>query len=530
MYCDQCGTAVKPTSKFCHSCGHQLQALVTQPVSTQTSADCHIKEIAEVITSSEESAGAQLNGVVQLNSGTPEIHQESSVESSGVPSLFLGAHHPWPRFFARITDMALAAPLLYLSLFYPIGEYPFIEFLLGTYGAASLIDNTWFIAVIVFVLWVPIEAFFLSAFGATFGKWLFGIRVLNSVGNKLSYGNAFLRSCKVLMFGMVLNLPIINMIACLLSYIKLVKTGSTVWDGGADANGTLLVSHRPWSLVRGLICAFTIIVVLVGGALTPVVVAKLNNNYWAGRGKSPTLANSAKVETTSAEQAQAPMDPSLSGAEDIVNGEEKRRLEVAANQGDAVAQYAMGKLSFREGSHKEAARWLHLSAGQGNAKARDHLGNLYYSGLGVPKDTKEAVRLYRLAAAQGVAGANYSLGMAYHDGEGVPRNKVTSLRYFGLAADQGYRSAFHELGNYYWDHSYQQTDERLRRNVVAYALFNHCCSLQPESRLSCGSRDLVKANMSRSQLEIGQALTRDIAQGWPTQEIVRYLKSAPVPK
>lgn len=314
MYCDQCGTEVKTTSRFCHGCGHQLQVPVIEAVSTQAVAasDSHIKASSEVIPSLEKSDGAQLNGVVQLNSGTPEIHQESSVESSGAPSLFLGAHHPWPRFFARITDMALAAPLLYLSLFYPIGEYPFIEFLLGTYGAASLIDNTWFIAVIVFVLWIPIEAAFLSAFGATFGKWAFGIRVQDSDGKHLTYGKAFFRSSKVLMFGLVFNLPIINMIACLLSYIKLVKTGSTVWDDSADANGKLLVSHQPWSLVRGLICAFTIFVVLVSGALTPVVVAKLNNNYWAGRGKLPPLASSAKVEIPSAEQPQASKAPSVS--------------------------------------------------------------------------------------------------------------------------------------------------------------------------------------------------------------------------
>lgn len=530
MYCDQCGMTVKPTSKFCHSCGHQLVAPVTEPVSTQALAepDRHVKTSAEVITSSKESVSPHLNGEVRLDRSPPENHQESSVEPSGAPGLFFGAHHPWPRFFARVIDMALVAPLLYFSLFYPIGEYPFIEFLLGTYRAAPLAAAPLFIAVIVFVLWVPIEAVFLSAFGATFGKWVFGIRVQNSDGKLLSYGKAFIRSCKVLLFGLVFNLPIINMVACLLSYMKLVKTGSTVWDHGADTKGKVLVVHRPWSLVRGGICVLAIFVVLVSGVLTPVIVAKVYNNYWVGRGNLPPLASSAGVAMPSAEQPQASKVAQLSDAEDIVDSEEKRKLEVAANQGDAVAQYAMGKISSSGGNNVEAARWLRLAAAQGNAKAQNHLGNLYFSGLGVPKDTKESLRLYRLAAAQGVAAADRSLGFAYEIGEGVPQDKKASLHYYGLAADEGDIDGIFGLAGHYWRGPFLPEIDK-NKTVIAYALYNLGCS-QSCSPGQASSRDLLYSLMDDRQLKAGQELTRQMVKLKPTTVIARYLKNGAMPR
>jgi TPR repeat protein len=58
----------------------------------------------------------------------------------------------------------------------------------------------------------------------------------------------------------------------------------------------------------------------------------------------------------------------------------------------------------------EAARWFRLAADQGDALAQYNLGTMYYTGRGVPEDDAEAVRWYRLAADQGHAGAQYNLG------------------------------------------------------------------------------------------------------------------------
>ena len=50
-----------------------------------------------------------------------------------------------------------------------------------------------------------------------------------------------------------------------------------------------------------------------------------------------------------------------------------------------------------------------MAANQGDAAAQYNLGVCYECGEGVAKDIKEAVRLYKLAAAQGVAEAKQAL-------------------------------------------------------------------------------------------------------------------------
>lgn len=267
-YCDQCGTASNPNAKFCHKCGHLLQVAV-EPMPTQ-SDDCGIDKVPGTVD--------QLAPIERTNAPqtvAPDLAASVTQVSTGIHD-----HHPWRRLFARMVDMALATPLLYLLLFYPIGEYTFVEYLLGTDLAVPLHEQPYVIGVLIFILWAPIEAGFLSAFGATFGKWAFGVRVLDSDGNRLPYGKAFSRAFGVLMYGLGFGIPLVNLIACLYSYHNLKVTGTTLWD----ENAKVLVSHQAWTPIRSLIAAFAVLLFLVSGVLMPVFVATLSINYWAGRG------------------------------------------------------------------------------------------------------------------------------------------------------------------------------------------------------------------------------------------------------
>ena len=49
----------------------------------------------------------------------------------------------------------------------------------------------------------------------------------------------------------------------------------------------------------------------------------------------------------------------------------------------------------------EAVRWFRLAAEQGDAYAQYNLGRMYANGEGVPEDFVEAVAWYRKAAEQG---------------------------------------------------------------------------------------------------------------------------------
>jgi TPR repeat protein len=94
----------------------------------------------------------------------------------------------------------------------------------------------------------------------------------------------------------------------------------------------------------------------------------------------------------------------------------------------------------------EAARLYRLAADQGNAMAQYSLGLMYSSGEGVAKDEAEAARLFRLAADQGDAVGQYLLGKMYVEGKGVAKDLGEAARLFRLAADQGVALARDALG------------------------------------------------------------------------------------
>ena len=90
--------------------------------------------------------------------------------------------------------------------------------------------------------------------------------------------------------------------------------------------------------------------------------------------------------------------------------EAARFYQSAADQGDAIAQCSLGRMTQRdEGGLKKddeaAAQLYRRSADQGYAQAQVHLGYCYRNGEGTPRDFAMAAQLYRKAADQGIAAA-----------------------------------------------------------------------------------------------------------------------------
>ncbi len=82
----------------------------------------------------------------------------------------------------------------------------------------------------------------------------------------------------------------------------------------------------------------------------------------------------------------------------------------------------------------EAVRRYRLAADQGDASAQYNLGFMYATGQGVPQDGAEAVRWFRLAADQGFADAQANLGFMYATGQGVAQDDVEAHMWYILAA------------------------------------------------------------------------------------------------
>ena len=66
--------------------------------------------------------------------------------------------------------------------------------------------------------------------------------------------------------------------------------------------------------------------------------------------------------------------------------------------------------AYNKKHYKEALKLLNPLAIQGNPKAQNNIGDMYYYGEGVKKNFKEAVKWYQKAAEQGNSDAQYNLG------------------------------------------------------------------------------------------------------------------------
>jgi len=87
---------------------------------------------------------------------------------------------------------------------------------------------------------------------------------------------------------------------------------------------------------------------------------------------------------------------------------------------------------------KEALRWYQVAANRGNAKAQYNLGRFYEEGICIPVDKKQAMRWYQKAAYQGNGCADFSLGRFYEDGTGGLKDPERAQFWYQNAVRLGY--------------------------------------------------------------------------------------------
>lgn len=114
---------------------------------------------------------------------------------------------------------------------------------------------------------------------------------------------------------------------------------------------------------------------------------------------------------------------------------------IAAEEGDAAAQYKLGQSYARGGvlksDYKLAFEWNRKAAENGNADAQFDLGFNYNRGYMVPKDSAQALTWFRKAAEQGHVAGQFYVGVAYAQGNGVPQDNNQALMWLRMAAQQG---------------------------------------------------------------------------------------------
>jgi hypothetical protein len=120
-----------------------------------------------------------------------------------------------------------------------------------------------------------------------------------------------------------------------------------------------------------------------------------------------------------------------------VAGESVRQITRRAEQGDASAQYRLGRIYERgqgvNEDYRRALHWYRKAADANRPEAQYSLGRMYASGLGTKTDYVEALSWLRKAAAQNFSPAMNRLGVMYERGHGVPRDNVEAYKWYTLA-------------------------------------------------------------------------------------------------
>lgn len=213
IFCPFCGKQGSEEWLYCLACGKPIPP-----------------PAAELENSERTNAGTWIqagvpNKIPAQLSNTPDSTQAQAENWSAGP-------RPWLRWWARVIDTNLWVASLWL--------------ILAARGAEIDQSETKGLVFLSLALWVPVEAILLSTFGTTPGKWLLNIKLRFVDGKRLTFGQSISRSAHVWLKGWGLGIPIVNLVALVISYNELVSKDISSWD---EKGGTQIL-HGQLSILR----------------------------------------------------------------------------------------------------------------------------------------------------------------------------------------------------------------------------------------------------------------------------------------
>jgi TPR repeat protein len=125
--------------------------------------------------------------------------------------------------------------------------------------------------------------------------------------------------------------------------------------------------------------------------------------------------------------------------------ESLRWHKLAAEQGESLSQWAVGRNLESRHDYPGAAVWLEKAANQQVPEAMLALARFYRDGRGVTRDPAAAARWALLAAESDLAEAHLMVARFYQQGQGLKRDSELATEYYGKAAALGSSPAAYEL-------------------------------------------------------------------------------------
>ncbi|SET59383.1 RDD family protein [Natronincola peptidivorans] len=192
---------------------------------------------------------------------------EETQKDSGMPEKECSQIRPWVRYWARGIDFQIWVVIME-SIRFIIPEDQMIWLDISTWGIWKGLVGIFLWGIIgsllTMAVWSFLEAYLISRYGCTPGKWILNIRITKEDGTKLSYQEGLRRVWGVFFYGEGLFIPIVSAITNIMSYTKLTNDGITEWD----EMGKHKVTHSTIGTVKVLIA--------IGILMIPVIKNYIN--------------------------------------------------------------------------------------------------------------------------------------------------------------------------------------------------------------------------------------------------------------
>ena len=180
----------------------------------------------------KKAESSQAHSELVSEPGLPRIQLELNAEPIPRSAQKLGTlePHPWTRYGARYIDTFVYS-LVFGMLLGAVSKVSGLNLEIGTalLTILGVVAGT-----------LLFEPFLLSDWGTTPGKLLFGVRIRNVDGSKLSFEQAAKRSLSVVIKGLGLAIPLFGIPLMIRQYLILKKKGRTSWD----ENLNVISSHQ----------------------------------------------------------------------------------------------------------------------------------------------------------------------------------------------------------------------------------------------------------------------------------------------
>jgi uncharacterized RDD family membrane protein YckC len=166
---------------------------------------------------------------------------EIIIDRQGLPKDKVSHINPQIRLLARFFDYSLFLFVLWGLRLLMGGSFP-----LGLFEYLIPFE---------FFAWIPIEAFLLSTWGTTPGKFLLRTKISQGRKSKLDFKTALKRSFNVWFRGLGMGIPVINILCMLVASSRLRMLGMTSWD----REDNITVTHFPvsqWRVVVASVVTF----------------------------------------------------------------------------------------------------------------------------------------------------------------------------------------------------------------------------------------------------------------------------------